>query len=150
VSDLPPVKEDEMRVVHCKFCGFTSLTVKSCERCHRTFPTDTKIEIQKKKFKPDPEAEEDTPAISKQSFYGKATGTPIVLQATQVTNNMNKPGNIVVLNYVNAGRRVNLDGKSYRSPSVIRGGRQPRKTYTLEPGNIGVMFTVESGNRERG
>lgn len=134
VSNLPPIKDDEVRLVHCKFCGYTSFTVRSCERCHRTFQADTKIEVQKKKMKQD-EGTVATSTISKQTFYGKptmTTSTP-VLYSTQVTG---KDGNTIVLNYVNQGRRVNLDGKSYRSPSVIRGGKQPRKTYTSEPGTF--------------
>ncbi|XP_078328229.1 uncharacterized protein LOC111102878 isoform X2 [Crassostrea virginica] len=140
VSDLPPIKDDEIRLVHCKFCGFPSYTVKSCERCHRTFPSDTKIEIEKKRFKQDDET--CTPAIPKQTFYGKPTcgKMTVLIHTAQATKS---DGSVVNVNYVSQGRRVSLEGKSYRSPSVIRGGRQPRKSYTSEPVTISISSDEE-------
>ncbi|XP_062605609.1 sentrin-specific protease 6-like [Saccostrea cucullata] len=140
VSDLPPINDDEMRLVHCKFCGYTSTTVKSCERCclENTFPADTKIEIQKKKFKTDLENKEEDTVISKQSFYGKPVTNQLVLHPAT-----NRDGNIVYVNYVTKGRRVNLEGKSYRSPSVIRGAKQPRKLQPLEPVTISISSDEE-------
>ena len=146
MSDLPPIKDDEIRLVHCKFCGFPSYTVKSCERCHRTFPSDTKIEIEKKRFKQDDEM--CTPAIPKQTFYGKPTcgKMTVLIHTAQATKS---DGSVVNVNYVSQGRRVNLEGKSYRSPSVIRGGRQPRKSYTSEPGTKRIGYFLELPGCER-
>ncbi|XP_061195796.1 sentrin-specific protease 6-like isoform X2 [Saccostrea echinata] len=145
VSDLPPINDDEMRVVHCKFCGYTSMTVKSCERCCRTFPADTKIEIQKKKLKTDVENKEEDTAISKQTFYGKTVTNQVVLHPAT-----NRDGNIVYVNYVTKGRRVNLEGKTYRSPSVIRGAKQPKKIHTLEPVTISISSDEEEETEKSG
>nr|XP_022293162.1 uncharacterized protein LOC111103878 [Crassostrea virginica] len=52
-------------------------------------------------------------------------------------------GSVVNVNHISHGRRVNLEGKSYCSPSVIRGGRHPRKSYTSEPVTISISSDEE-------
>ena len=146
MADSPPIIDDEIRLVHCKFCGFTSYTVKSCERCHRTFPSDTKIEIEKKRFKQDNKT--CTPAIPKQTLYSKPTCSKmtVLFHTAQATKS---DGSVVNVNYISHGRRINLEGKSYRSPSVIRGRRQPRKSYTSEPGTKRIWYFLELPGCER-